>query len=164
MVKNGMSAQQAALNIERKTDYAKNFLVKELEDRPVMYNRAPALHRFNIMSANPRLVSGDSIQVSPLIVKGFNLDFDGDQMNVHVPVSDEAVTEAKEKLLPSKNLLSIKDNKIFYAPSQEFILGLYNTTGKGNGKETVKFNSASDVIASYRRGEISMDTPVSIGA
>ena len=63
-----------------------------------MYNRAPALHRFNIMSATPRLVSGDSIQVSPLIVKGFNLDFDGDQMNVHVPVSEEAVKEAKEKL------------------------------------------------------------------
>ena len=164
MVKNGMSAQQAALNIERKTDYAKNFLIKELEDRPVMYNRAPALHRFNIMSATPRLVSGDSIQVSPLIVKGFNLDFDGDQMNVHVPVSEEAVKEAKEKLLPSKNLLSIKDNKVFYTPSQEFILGLYNTTGKGNGKPSVKFDSASDVIAAYRRGEISMDTPVSIGA
>lgn len=164
LVKNGMQATQAALNVERKTDYAKKFLMDEMNDRPVLYNRAPALHRFNIMSAAPRLVTGDSIQVSPLIVKGFNLDFDGDQMNVHVPVSDDAVSEAKEKLMPSKNLLSIKDRKVFYLPSQEFVLGLYNTTNIDKNKPTVKFKDASDVIAAYRRGEISIDTPVEISA
>ena len=164
MVKNGMPATQAALNVERKTDYAKKFLLDEMSVRPVLYNRAPALHRFNIMSAQPRLVTGDSVQVSPLIVKGFNLDFDGDQMNVHVPVSDEAVQEAKDKLLPSKNLLSIKDRKIFYQPSQEFILGLYNTTSPDRNAPKTKYKDASEVIAAYRRGEIAIDSPVEIGA
>jgi biotin carboxyl carrier protein/ribosomal protein L21E len=164
MVKNGMPSTQAALNVERKSDYAKKFLLDEMSERPVLYNRAPALHRFNIMAATPRLVTGDSIQVSPLIVKGFNLDFDGDQMNVHVPVSDDAVDEAKKKLMPSKNLLSIKDKKIFYTPSQEFVLGLYNTTNIDKNKPSVKFKDASDVIAAYRRGEISIDTPVEISA
>jgi hypothetical protein len=164
MVKNGMPAAQAALNVERKTDYAKKFLIDEMSDRPVLYNRAPALHKFNMMSARPRMVTGDSVQVSPLIVKGFNLDFDGDQMNVHVPVSDDAVKEAKDKLLPSKNLLSIKDRKVFYLPSQEFVLGLYNTTGINKDRPKIKFDKESDVIAAYRRGEISIDSPVDIGA
>jgi len=164
MVKNGMPASQAAQNIERKTDYAKRFLMEEIGNRPVMYNRAPALHRYNIMSAMPKLVTGDSIQVSPLIVKGFNLDFDGDQINIHVPVSDDAVDEAKEKLLPSKNLLSIKDRRVFYTPSQEFVLGLFNTTGIDKRKPTTKFKDASEVIAAYRRGEISIDSPVEVSA
>jgi DNA-directed RNA polymerase beta' subunit len=164
MVKNGMPATQAALNVERKTDYAKRFLLEEMDERPVMYNRAPALHRFNIMAAKPRLVTGDSIQVSPLIVKGFNLDFDGDQMNVHVPISDDAIKEAKEKLMPSRNLLSIKDRKVFYTPSQEFVLGLYNTTNIDKNKPSVKFKNVSDVISAYRRGEISIDTQVDISA
>jgi DNA-directed RNA polymerase subunit beta' len=112
----------------------------------------------------PKLVTGDSIQVSPLIVKGFNLDFDGDQINIHVPVSDDAVEEAKEKLLPSKNLLSIKDRRVFYTPSQEFVLGLYNTTGIDKRRPTTKYKDASEVIAAYRRGEISIDSPVEVSA
>lgn len=164
MVKNGMPAAQAALNVERKTDYAKKFLLDEMASRPILYNRAPALHRFNVMSASPRLVNGDSIQVSPLIVKGFNLDFDGDQINVHVPVSDDAVKEAHDKLMPSKNLLSIKDRKVFYQPAQEFVLGLYNTTAAKADAPKKKFKDASEVIAAYRRGEIAIDSPVEIGA
>jgi hypothetical protein len=74
------------------------------------------------------------------------------------------VQEAKNKLMPSKNLLSIKDNKIFYTPSQEFVLGLYNTTNIDKNKPSIKFKDASEVISAYRRGEISIDTPVEISA
>ena len=163
LVKHGMPSTQAALNVERKTDYAKKFLLDELKERPILYSRAPSLHRYNIMAANPTLVTGDSIKTSPLIVKGMNLDFDGDAINVHVPVSDDAVREAKEKMLPSKNLLAIKDHKVFYTPSQEFILGLYNTTGVDKNKPHTKFKSTDDVIAAYRRGELAIDSPVKIG-
>ena len=163
LVKHGMPSSQAALNVERKTDYAKKFLMDEMKDRPVMYSRAPTLHRFNIMGAEPHIVTGDSIKISPLVVKPFTADFDGDAMNVHVPVSDDAVKEVKEKLMPSQNLLSIKGKDVHYTPSQEFIMGLYNTTGVDHKKPKAKFKSAEDVIAAYRRGDLTIDSQVEIG-
>jgi hypothetical protein len=162
MVKGGMPAQQAALNIERRTDFAKKFLLQEMEERPVLMNRAPSLHKFNIMAFKPKLVSGDGIEASPLIVKPFNLDFDGDQINIHVPISDAAVKEAKEKLMPSQNLFDIKQRRVHYTPSQEFTLGIWAASSPNLSKAPVKFSKAEDAIAAYKSGEVDIDTPVEI--
>ena len=163
MVRAGMSPEQAALNIERKTDYAKKFLLQEMDYRPVMLNRAPSLHKFNTMAFKPRLVAGDGIMVSPLVVKPFNMDFDGDATNIHVPISPKAVDEAKTKLMPSQNLFDLKQKRVHYVPSQEFTLGIYNSTQQNATKRGVKFKTSQDAIQAYASGEIDIDTPVEIG-
>ena len=163
LVKAGMPAQQAALNIERRSDFAKKFLMQEMEQRPVLYTRAPSLHKFNVMAAFPRLITGDAIKISPLVVKPFGADFDGDQMNIHLPISDEAVQEAKEKLLASKNLFDLKQKSVHYTPSQEFTLGIWSASTPNNSKKPVKFSSSQEALSAYSRGEIDIDTPVEIG-
>lgn len=162
MVKDGMKSTIAATEVENKSKTAKRYLLDEMGDRDVMYSRDPALHRFSIMGGRPVLVPGDSIRISPLVVGPFNADFDGDQMNVHVPISREAMKEVRETMMPSQNLLSIRNRQIHYKPSQEFILGLYNITSPKGG-EPVRFSSVAQARAAYARGEIAIDTPVEIG-
>jgi len=102
LVKHGMPSSQAALNVERKTDYAKRFLLEEMKARPVMYSRAPSLHRFNIMGAEPQIVTGDSIRISPLVVKPFTADFDGDEQVGKVLI----LRSLQKKCTNSKNHLT----------------------------------------------------------
>jgi hypothetical protein len=88
----------------------------------VYVNRAPVLHKFGIMAFRPKLVKGDVLQVSPLIVKGFNADFDGDAMQFHVPTTDEAVKEAYDRMLPSRSLISPADFKSpVHVPGQQYL-------------------------------------------
>lgn len=163
MVKDGMQQTQAAREIENKTPRAKEYLLEEMKERPVMYSRDPALHKFSIMGAYPVLVPGDSIRISPLVVGPFNADFDGDAMNVHVPISPEAVKEVREKLMPSQNLFSIKNRGVHYKPSQEFILGLYNATQPAKNKEVRRFKDEQEAIAAYKDNLIDIDTPIVFG-
>lgn len=164
MVKAGMPASEAAKQIENQTEFAKKFMLEEMDERPVMYSRDPALHRFSILGGKAILKPGDGIRTSPLIVKGMNLDYDGDQINVHVPVSPEAVRDVKEKMFPSKNLLSIKDRTVFQLPQQEFILGLAKATGLGGPKTApIRFPNAAAAMAAYKNGDISIDQPIEIG-
>ena len=162
MVRDGMPAGEAARQIENQSPLAKSYLVKEMEDRPVMYSRDPALHRFAIMGAYAKLVPGSSIQTSPLVNKPFTLDHDGDAMGVHVPVSQEAVDEIKKILLPSKNLLSIKSREVHYQPSQEFISGIFNSTTVNKKKSLYTFNTRDEAKKAYDRHEIDIDSPVKI--
>lgn len=164
MVRDGMSSVGAAKLLEARAPEAKKYLLEEMKYRGVMYSRDPALHRFSILGAEPVLVPGDALRISPLVVKPLNADFDGDQMNVHVPVSKEAIAEIREKMLPSKNLFSISKKKPHFVPSQEFVLGIYNAT-KPNPKmgDTVRFRTQSDAIEAYKRGEISIDAAIQIG-
>ena len=162
MVRDGMPAAEAARQIENQSPLAKNYLVKEMEARPVMYSRDPALHRFAIMGAYAKLVPGSSIQTSPLVNKPFTLDHDGDAMGVHVPVSQEAVDEIKKILLPSKNLLSIKNREVHYQPSQEFISGIFNSTTVNKNKSLYTFNTRDEAKKAYDRHEIDIDSPVKI--
>ncbi len=163
MVKAGMASVDAAKHIDQRTGYAKKHLLDEMEERPVMYSRDPALHRFSIMGAKAVMKSGDAIRLSPLVVKPFGADFDGDQMNVHVPVSDDAVKDVKSKMMPSKNLFSIKDRKVHYIPSQEFILGLNLSQKPDAKKDPITFATAAEAMAAYKNGDISIDQPIHIG-
>lgn len=162
MVREGMPATEAAKRVEKHDDFAKRHLLKEMERRKVMYSRDPALHRFSIMGANAVLVPGNNIHLSPLVVKPFGADFDGDQMNVHVPITDKAIKDVEERMMPSKNLFNLRGNKVQYLPSQEFILGLFGATQPKKGAQPVVFKTTAEAIAAYKSGAISIDQPVSI--
>ena len=101
--------------------------------------------------------------MNPLVLKGFTADFDGDQMNFHVPASDKAVSEAIEKMMPSKNLISTTDLRTpRHVPSMEMTLGLAKLTAPASKAKPKVFITASDAIRAYRRGEIGANDPVSI--
>lgn len=164
----GMDIRTALHHVREKTDLARDVLTDEMENRPVYINRAPVLHRFGIMAFKPKLVKGDVLQVSPLIVSGFNADFDGDAMQFHVPMTDEAVKEAYDRLLPSRSLLSPADFKSpVHKPGQQYLAGLYHATRRheaegGKKRRSRVFRSVADVVAAHARGEIRADEDVQI--
>jgi len=159
----GMPLVRALQAVEDKSPLAKAEMLKEMEARPVIINRAPVLHRFGIMAFYPKLTKGDTLQISPLVVGGFNADFDGDAMQYHVPVADEAVEEAQEKMLPSRNLLSPADFKRpMHKPSQEYTGGLYTASTRRSSRPKRTFRNVRDAVAAYRRGELNVDDEVQI--
>ena len=99
-----------------------------IKDHPVLLNRAPTLHRLGIQAFEPKLVDGRAIRLHPLVCPSFNADFDGDQMAVHVPLSHEAIEEARTLMIASRNILGPKDGKPVCIPSQEMVLGNYYLT------------------------------------
>lgn len=163
LVRGGMTATQALTAIKEKNDMARAALEQEIGVRPVIYSRAPAWHKFNVISGWPKLIKGSTIMINPLVTTGMNADFDGDTAAIHVPAMDDSVEEAKNLLMPSKMLFSIKDReKVVPTPKQEFILGLYNAQ---NRKSTAKhmFNSEQDALAAVRSGKIRLSDEIEIG-
>ncbi len=120
--------KQAKKMIEQKSNEVWECLEEVVESYPVMLNRAPTLHKLSIQAFHPRLIEGKAIQLHPLVCAAFNADFDGDQMAVHVPLSAEAVAEAKILMLSSMNILLPASGKAIAVPSQDMILGLYYLT------------------------------------
>jgi DNA-directed RNA polymerase subunit beta' len=111
----------------------------------------------------PRLTKGDTLQVSPLVVKGFNADFDGDAMNYHVPSLEKSVEEAYAKLLPSRNLFSMSDFKsVMHAPANEYVGGLYHATKNKSDRPVKIFRSTADVKRAYARGEININDKIKV--
>jgi len=162
LVRRGMRKLNAMQETKDRTPRALRELQAEMKERPVIINRAPVLHRYGVMAFWPQLTSSDTLEIPPLIVGGFGADFDGDAMQFHVPSSDDAVEEAKDKLLPSKNLLATSDFDIHYAPSQEYIGGLWAATTQVSPTPPRVFKSKRDAIAAYMRGEISPGQQVEI--
>lgn len=163
--RHGQPLAQALRHIKERSPLARDMLQQEMAERPVYANRAPVLHKFGIMAFRPKLVAGDVLQVSPLIVKGFNADFDGDAMQFHVPADPEAVKEAYERMLPSRSLLSPADFKTpVHAPGQEYLAGLYLGTARPKKKpgRVAYFASAQDAMRAYEDGRISATTPIKI--
>lgn len=160
----GMPLAQAVRAVKDRAPLAKEMLLEEMAARPVYINRAPVLHKFGIMAFRPQLVAGSTMQVSPLIVKGFNADFDGDAMQFHVPTTDEAVGEAYARMLPSKNLLSPADFKTpVHVPSQEYLGGLYHASSARKDKARPRvFGTKADLMGAIRRGEVDADDPVEV--
>jgi DNA-directed RNA polymerase subunit beta' len=126
--------------IERNRPEVWEVLEEVIKDRPVLLNRAPTLHRLGIQAFEPVLIEGNAIQLHPLVTTAFNADFDGDQMAVHVPLSQQAVHEARNLMLASKNLLKPADGEPIISPSKDMVLGVYyltkedNRTFKGDGR------------------------------
>lgn len=120
----GKTFLQAQEMVDQKAPQAKEALDLVTSKIPVMMNRAPSLHKFSIMSFMPKLVQGQALKIHPLIVKGFNADFDGDTLAIHTPVLPKAIEEAK-KMLPSQNLFNPSTNQLMTVPDQEMVQGLY---------------------------------------
>lgn len=163
MKRSGMPLTRALEEIKARTPLARKLLVEEMGERPVYINRAPVLHKFGILAFRPQLMKGDTMQISPLVVKGFNADFDGDAMNFHVPTDEGARKEAYERLLPSRSLLSPADFKSpVHAPSNEYVGGLYHATSSKSSRQARVFRSISDAKAAYARGDIDINDQVQI--
>jgi DNA-directed RNA polymerase subunit beta' len=163
LVRRGYAGDRAISSVDNRTETAKQILEYEMSNRPVIIDRAPTWHKFNLLAFNPKIVDGSTIRVSPLIVKGFNADFDGDQMNFHVPVMDSAVRQAKAKMMPTQNLTALTDlRSVIHAPTNEFVAGLYVLTRPAKPGVPRKFDSLKALKLAYKRGEIQADDPVVI--
>ena len=163
LIGQGFPATRAKEMIEERHPAAKAVLAQELKTRPIFVNRAPSLHRHNMVAAFPVAVAGKSLRINPFMEKGQNLDYDGDTMQLHVPVSPKAVAEARELTL-SKLLFGDKNrDDLMIFPQHEAIIGAYlATSGAAKGRKR-KFASKADAMAAYKRGEITLETPVEIG-
>lgn len=162
----GFSPLRAKETVESREPIAKKILLEELEKRPVVTNRAPTLWRHGIMSAKPLLRPGSNLQVNSLWEKSLNADYDGDAMQLHVPVSDEAIADAL-KMLPSQQLFSDKKpGDLLEMPTREPIIGLYKVTenvGKPSaGKPVYRFDTADEAWESYYAGKLKMTDFVEI--
>ena len=158
----GMSPTDSLTHVTDRTEHARKALLKEMEERPVIYTRAPSWHKFNVLAGRPKLIEGSTIAINPLVTTGQNADFDGDAMNLHVPSHPDAVKEAYEKLMPSKMLWSIRDqDKVVPQPKQEQVLGLFSAVVRP-AKSAYTFNSEAQAVDAIRRGQIRLSDEVNI--
>lgn len=135
-----------------------------IKEHPVLLNRAPTLHRLGIQAFEPKLIGGRAIRLHPLVTPAFNADFDGDQMAVHVPLSEEAKAEARLLMLGSNNILNPKDGTPIVTPSQDMVLGNYYLTMEKPGVEGEGrvFKNSNEAIMAYSRGEISLHARIAV--
>lgn len=133
LIRQGYKPIDAKTEMEKRSPLAKRALDAVVQNHPVLINRAPSLHKFSIMALNPQITTGKAIKINPLIVKGFNMDFDGDTVAVHVPITEEARIESL-KMLPSRNLYSPRSGELMHHPTQEAITGLYLFTQTPKGR------------------------------
>ena len=152
--------------IERNRPEVWEVLEEVIKERPVMLNRAPTLHRLGIQAFEPILIEGSAIQLHPLVTTAFNADFDGDQMAVHVPLSQKAVTEARELMLSSRNLLKPADGEPIISPSKDMVLGVYYLTTadpsrkhKGDGRN---FADIDEVELAYNLGQLDVHSDIQV--
>jgi DNA-directed RNA polymerase subunit beta' len=157
--------------VDKKEAIVWDILENILKGHPIMLNRAPTLHRLSIQAFQPKLIEGKAIQLHPLVCAAFNADFDGDQMAVHVPLSNAAVLEAQLLMLASHNILNPQNGTPITLPSQDMVLGLYYITkGKKTiGDEIVRgegkhFYSAEEVIIAYNEKRIDMHAWIKVKA
>ena len=153
--------------IERNRPEVWEALEGVIGERPVLLNRAPTLHRLGIQAFEPILIEGSAIQLHPLVTTAFNADFDGDQMAVHVPLSQKAVKEARDLMLASKNLLKPADGEPIISPSKDMVLGVYYLTmqqkanHKGDGRA---FADMDEVDMAYLLEQVEVHSEIKLRA
>lgn len=150
--------------VEKKDPRVYDVLEEVIKDHPVLLNRAPTLHRLGIQSFEPVLVEGKAIKLHPLACNAFNADFDGDQMAIHLPLSNEAQIEARLLMMSTNNILGLKDGKPITTPSQDMVLGAYYlTTIKDGAKgEGMVFESTNEMKKALLTGDVEYQTRVSV--
>ncbi len=150
--------------VERAAVEVWDVLEDVIQDRPVLLNRAPTLHRLGIQAFEPVLVEGRAIKLHPLVCAAFNADFDGDQMAVHVPLSPEAQSEAKFLMLASNNLLKPQDGKAVTVPSQDMILGSYYLTVEYDDEPGVGkvFKDEDEALMAYDQKVVGLHAPIKL--
>ncbi len=158
------NAKSAKRMVDRAGPEVWDILEEVIQDRPVLLNRAPTLHRLGIQAFIPRLIEGSAIQLHPLVCAAFNADFDGDQMAVHVPLSQEAVNEARNVMLSKYNMLSPSSGEPLVAPTYEIVLGCYYLTqarpgAKGEGRRCRDFD---DAMVAFDAGALDLHAVISV--
>ena len=150
--------------IDRREPVIYEILEHVMEGHPVLLNRAPTLHRHGILAFQPRMIEGKAIQLHPLSCAGFNADFDGDQMAVHLPLSNEAILEAQLLMLGSHNILDPANGNPITVPSQDMILGLYYITKERSGVkgEGLVFYSEEEAIVALNEGRVDIHAKVKV--
>ena len=150
--------------LERKEDCVWDVLEDVIHEHPILLNRAPTLHRMGIQAFEPVLIEGNAIQLHPLVCRGFNADFDGDQMAVHLPLSVEAQVEAHILMLSSNNIFSPSNGSPIMSPSQDIVLGNYYITIQRPGKkgEGMAFCNPFEAMLAYQQGKVSMHAAVKV--
>ncbi len=150
--------------VDRKDPVVWDILENVLKGHPVMLNRAPTLHRLGIQAFQPKLIEGKAIQLHPLSCTAFNADFDGDQMAVHLPLSNEAVLEAQILMLGSHNILNPANGAPITVPSQDMVLGLYYITKqrKGAKGEGLIFYSPEEVIIAFNEKAVDLHAIIKV--
>ena len=150
--------------IDRREPVIYEILERVMEGHPVLLNRAPTLHRHGILAFQPRMIEGKAIQLHPLSCAGFNADFDGDQMAVHLPLSNEAILEAQLLMLGSHNILDPANGNPITVPSQDMILGLYYITKERAGVkgEGLNFYSEEETIIALNEGRVDIHAKVKV--
>src|SRR5665213_2862660 len=148
--------------LERRDPEVWDILEEVIYQHPVMLNRAPTLHRMGIQAFEPVLVEGNAIKIHPLVCKGFNADFDGDQMAVHLPLSIEAQTETHVLMLAPNNIFSPANGSPIISPSQDIVLGTYYITSdrEGDKGEFSLFQSPREAFMAFDLGKIAMHSRV----
>ncbi len=156
----------AKRKIERLDDSVWDVLESVIREHPVLLNRAPTLHRLGIQAFEPVLVEGRAIRLHPLVCTAYNADFDGDQMAVHVPLSDEAQAEARILMLAAQNILNPKDGKPVVTPSQDMVLGNYYLTLERPGAigEGMIFKDPNEALLAFQTGFVHLHTRVAVNA
>ncbi len=150
--------------LERKDEEVWDILESVIQNHPVLLNRAPTLHRMGIQAFEPTLVEGNAIHLHPLVCKGFNADFDGDQMAVHLPLSIEAQVEAHTLMMSTNNIFAPSNGRPIMSPSQDMVMGCYYTTmdipnRKGEG---MTFSNASEADLAFNLGKIDLHAKIKI--
>jgi DNA-directed RNA polymerase subunit beta' len=150
--------------IDRSRPEVWEVLEEVIKSRPVLLNRAPTLHRLGIQAFEPILVEGKAIQLHPLVCAAFNADFDGDQMAVHVPLSDRAVREAQELMLSTRNLLKPADGEPIIGPTKDMVLGCYYLTMARDGMkgEGMRFADMEEVRLAYDLGKLHIHARINL--
>ena len=150
--------------VDRREPVIWDILENVMKGHPVLLNRAPTLHRLGIQAFQPKLIEGKAIQLHPLACTAFNADFDGDQMAVHLPLSNEAILEAQVLMLQSHNILNPANGAPITVPSQDMVLGLYYITkirpgAKGSG---LTFYGPEEAIIAHNEGRCDLHAPVKV--
>jgi DNA-directed RNA polymerase subunit beta' len=157
LVMKGVPATNAVDYVKKHNSMAVAALKEEMEVRPGIVTRDPAWHKFNLMGFN-LVANADpkdkTLKLNPLVFKGFGADNDGDQLNIHVPATEEARKEVLAKMMPSKNLLSAKSFQPVLVPSNESALGLFSLSTEKNKNTAKKYKNEDDVFKAYQKGEL----------
>ncbi len=156
------NVRSAGKLIEEGPDEVWAILEEVIQNKYVLLNRAPTLHRLGIQAFRPILIEGSAIQIHPMVTRAFNADFDGDQMAVHLPLTQEAQTEARDIILSTKNLLKPATGQPIVVPTQDIVLGSFYMTrfrpgAKGEGKV---FSSRNEAVLAYYASELELDAKI----
>lgn len=162
MVRQGYGALEARERVTKRDHVAREAMLQETKERPVLINRAPTLHRWSIVAAYPVPVQGKTIRVNPFIEKGMNLDYDGDTLQVHAPITQDAIDDTRKMTLSQMLLADQTHSRLMAFPQHEAIIGFTHASKAVAKGSTRTFDNHDDAIRAWRRGEIKITDPVTL--